>query len=310
MNNSVSNNTISQQSSLRVTIGLPVFNGERLISKRIENILSQTFSDFELVISDNASTDDTRKICEEYFSNDKRIRYYRQKMNIGIHENFKFVLEQSKNKLFVWASSDDHWEKNFLEEIVIEFSKQKNLVGCTSQVESFGATQNDRILGSNKRFANTQKSIKSHFSKFGAFSVSGDFKKKIRKYLYVNSAQMLYGIFQTGALKKSWIDDHFIGRDLAIILNLLKYGNFYVIDKKLIQFSDSGHSSVGIIKNMKNLGYKNIQILFPFLPFTKWFIKNIGLKLFLQNSDLICKMNLGGNLAVIFDLMYKKQNKQ
>ena len=79
----------------KITIGLPVYNGEKFIKKCIESILNQTFLDFELLISDNASTDSTSEICNEYASKDKRIRYSCNLKNIGGIENFKF---QSKKK--------------------------------------------------------------------------------------------------------------------------------------------------------------------------------------------------------------------
>ena len=75
-----------------VSIGLPVYNGEKFLKKRIDSILNQTYENFELIISDNASTDNTRKICESYTKQDSRIRYVCQQKNIGAIENFKFLL--------------------------------------------------------------------------------------------------------------------------------------------------------------------------------------------------------------------------
>ena len=84
-----------------VSIGMPVYNGEKFIRKCIESILDQTNRNFELIISDNASTDSTREICEKFAKQDNRIRYFRQESNIGIHKNFNFVLKQAKNAIFV-----------------------------------------------------------------------------------------------------------------------------------------------------------------------------------------------------------------
>ena len=91
----------------QISIGMPIYNGEQFLHQRLESILSQTFTDFELIISDNASTDSTGKICEEYARKDHRIRYIRQEKNIGALLNFNFVLKEAKFNYFVWMASDD-----------------------------------------------------------------------------------------------------------------------------------------------------------------------------------------------------------
>jgi len=93
----------------KVSIGLPVYNAEKFIEKRIESILNQSFTDFELIISDNASTDNTSQICNEFSKKDGRIRYIRQPKNMGAILNYKFVLQQAHEKYFAWASADDFW---------------------------------------------------------------------------------------------------------------------------------------------------------------------------------------------------------
>ena len=82
----------SNLSESLLTIGVPVFNGEKTISRCIDSLLNQTFDDFKLIISDNASTDSTRKICEDYAKKDSRIRYIKQKKNIGLVPNWNFIL--------------------------------------------------------------------------------------------------------------------------------------------------------------------------------------------------------------------------
>lgn len=91
----------------RVSIGMPVYNGAKYIKEAIESILNQTFTDFELIISDNASTDNTKEICNKYGEQDKRIRYIRKAENIGAIENFKYVLENANGEYFMWHAHDD-----------------------------------------------------------------------------------------------------------------------------------------------------------------------------------------------------------
>lgn len=107
----------------KITIGLPVYNGEKFIKKCIESILNQTFLDFELLISDNASTDSTSEICNEYASKDKRIRYSYNLKNIGGIENFKYLLDIAKGKYFMWIAADDLLgDKDYLKKMNNEIS--------------------------------------------------------------------------------------------------------------------------------------------------------------------------------------------
>lgn len=91
----------------KVSIGMPVYNGEKFIRKALDSLLAQTFIDFELIISDNASTDGTPDICAEYANRDKRIRYIRQKQNYGAIWNWNYVLRQATGEYFMWAAHDD-----------------------------------------------------------------------------------------------------------------------------------------------------------------------------------------------------------
>lgn len=98
-----------------VTIGLPVFNGERYIEAALDSILAQSCEDFELVISDNASTDATRRICAAYMARDRRLSYYRHDKNLGAAYNFNYVFGLARGQYFKWASYDDLLAPTFLE---------------------------------------------------------------------------------------------------------------------------------------------------------------------------------------------------
>ena len=113
----------------KVSIGLPVYNGEKFLKKRLDSILSQTLETFELIISDNASTDSTSDICKEFASNDTRIHYFRQENNIGAIRNFKYVLDKALCDYFIWASVDDIWLPEFLEKNIKVLENDKNVVG-------------------------------------------------------------------------------------------------------------------------------------------------------------------------------------
>jgi glycosyltransferase involved in cell wall biosynthesis len=102
----------------KVSIGMPVFNGECYIGSALSSLLNQTFTDFELIISDNASTDGTEGICKEYASHDPRVRYVRQLKNQGGVANFNFVLREAVGDYFMWAAADDWWSPGWLSELV------------------------------------------------------------------------------------------------------------------------------------------------------------------------------------------------
>ncbi len=102
----------------RVSIGMPVYNGAAVLRGTLDSLLRQSFRDFELIISDNASTDETRSICEEYAGSDERIRYIRQPENLGALANFRFAFDQARGSYFMWAAHDDEWRRTFVERCV------------------------------------------------------------------------------------------------------------------------------------------------------------------------------------------------
>jgi glycosyltransferase involved in cell wall biosynthesis len=98
----------------RLSIGLPVYNGEKFLAQSLDALLGQSYEDFELIISDNASTDSTADICHRYAKQDSRIRYVRQPRNIGCAPNHNFVIQQARGELFKTASHDDLYARDLL----------------------------------------------------------------------------------------------------------------------------------------------------------------------------------------------------
>jgi glycosyltransferase involved in cell wall biosynthesis len=97
-----------------VSIGLPVYNGELFLRAAIDSFVAQTYRDFELIISDNASTDRTEEICRGYASTDPRIRYSRCETNVGPRRNFNRLVELAQGEYFKWAAHDDVYAPDFL----------------------------------------------------------------------------------------------------------------------------------------------------------------------------------------------------
>ena len=111
-----------------VSMGLCVWNGATYLRDAIETLLAQTYKNFELIISDNASTDDTQKICEEYARKDARIRYIRQKENIGSFGNYDFVRRESRGDYFMYTSNDDLWDSHFIEKCLAKFREDPEAI--------------------------------------------------------------------------------------------------------------------------------------------------------------------------------------
>lgn len=112
----------------RLTIGLPVYNGAHFIAHSIEALLGQSFEDFEFIISDNASTDETGDICSQYAKQDSRIRYFRQPHNIGLSPNHNFTLDEARGELFKWAAHDDLYARDLLKLCVEALDRDPEIV--------------------------------------------------------------------------------------------------------------------------------------------------------------------------------------
>jgi glycosyltransferase involved in cell wall biosynthesis len=118
---------------------MPVYNGALHIERALETLLAQRLRDFELVISDDCSTDDTPRICEAFAGRDSRVRFVRAPANGGACWNFNRVLELAKGALFAWAAQDDEWHPDFLERCVGVLDQRESAVACCGQYELIDA---------------------------------------------------------------------------------------------------------------------------------------------------------------------------
>ena len=98
----------------RLTIGLPCYNGEQYLAEALDALLGQSYEDFELIISDNASTDSTADICRKYEKQDSRVRHLRQPQNLGLAPNHNVLVHEARGELFKWASDDDLYARDLI----------------------------------------------------------------------------------------------------------------------------------------------------------------------------------------------------
>ena len=117
-----------------VSIALPVYNGADTLAPVVESVLAQTYSNVELVISDNASTDGTQEICRRFEREDRRVVYHRQATNVGLLNNFISAAENAAGTYLRWIGDDDTLEPDFVSSVVDVFVDDPRRVLVTTQI--------------------------------------------------------------------------------------------------------------------------------------------------------------------------------
>lgn len=259
-----------------VSIGMPVFNGEKYIIKALDSLLNQTFSNFKLIISDNASTDNTQIICEEYALKDNRIRYVRQPENRGALFNFKFVLNNSMGKYFMWAAHDDWRTPEFLEANVSALESNLKFVASMSP-NCFDNEVNKQ-------------------DKYVKFSLSGSLKERFSTFLKNSwkSHAIYYSLMRTETIKNyKDYNSLYAAHDWSLDFFLLSKGEINRAKTGLIVFGRFGDS---MIKDpWKFYRKKKIEIFIPLYEFTKYalsLMKNLKYYEWLNVFFKLLKLNL------------------
>ncbi len=203
-----------------VSIGLPVFNGENFIKQAIDSILEQTFTDFELIIVDNASSDKTQQICQEYERKDKRVHYYRNRINFGAVENYNRAVGYSKGEYFKWAAHDDILLPDFLSECVKVLESNPCVALCHTKTRCIDA---DGILLNIYKYTVKFDFNKPH-QRFGEF---------ILKRYIDDSWLFIFGLMRTNLLKKTSLQGKYVGSDMNFLAEISLLGQLYTIPKVL-----------------------------------------------------------------------------
>ena len=126
------------QRSTRLTIGLPVYNGERYLPQTLSCVLAQTFGDFELIVCDNASGDNTKEICLDFASHDSRLRYVHNERNLGAIPNFNRAVELGSAPFFKWTAHDDLYSPSYLAECMAILERSPDVVLAHSATAFIG----------------------------------------------------------------------------------------------------------------------------------------------------------------------------
>mgnify|MGYP001066964312 CR=1 FL=1 len=203
----------------RVSIGLPVFNGEKYLEEALDSILAQTYQDFELIISDNASTDHTQQICLDYVTKDSRIRYYRNKQNLGAPRNFNKVFKLSSGEYFKWAAYDDLIAPEYIHKCVNVLNNDPSIVLCHSKTGRIDE-QGTLIGNYDDRTLRRVSSWKPH-ERFGDLI-------SIR-----NPCWSIFGVIRTSSLRKTPLHGSYIGADRNLLAEIGLWGRLYEIPQHL-----------------------------------------------------------------------------
>ncbi len=115
-----------------LSFAIPIRNGEKVLPKLLDSLLAQDFTNFEIVISDNASTDRTLEVCQKYVQQDSRVRYHRNPENIGLNANFNLLIELARGKYMRWIGGDDRLEPDYARKCIAALSTRPDVIGVTT----------------------------------------------------------------------------------------------------------------------------------------------------------------------------------
>lgn len=172
--------------TVQLTVGMPVFNGADTLERAFEQMLAQTWRDFRLVVSDDASIDESESICRKYAALDSRIEYRRLETRVPGSENFRNLVMSATTPFFMWITQDDIWHPEFIAKCMERFAGQPQVI-CV-------VPRSNHILADGSRRFDT-----------GSAPLRGTPARRLRQCLeYMDGNHRYFGIFRTEALQKSF----------------------------------------------------------------------------------------------------------
>ena len=201
-----------------VSIGLAVFNGASFVGEAIESILDQTWQDLELIISDNASVDDSFSICTEYARHDDRIRLYRNELNVGAAPNFNRMFHLARGKYFKWAFHDDVLLPRFLEATVAVLDADPSVVTCMT-----------RAVRVDERRVRIGESVTD------ALWESDNASERLVGILRELKRMAIHGVSRVSSLERTALHGSYADSDVNLLAELALLGRIVVVDEELYQ---------------------------------------------------------------------------
>jgi len=203
----------------RVSIGVPVRNGERFLAEAVDSLLAQSYTDFELIISDNASADGTEAICREYAARDPRVRYYRSEQDVGLANNFNYLFIRARGEYFKWAAADDVHEPDWIARCLAVLENDPSVVlvyGKTRFIDENGGPVDDTDPGFDLRFPATSDRLRYVISATS----------------WVNA---IFGLVRTKQLAKTRLFPSYPGGDYPLLAELAVLGKFVEVPDLLFR---------------------------------------------------------------------------
>jgi glycosyltransferase involved in cell wall biosynthesis len=265
-----------------VSIGIPVFNGEMFLRRALDSLLAQTFNDFELVISDNASSDSTGAICVEYEKKDPRIRYVRQERNLGPKANFAYVLEVANGEYFMFAAADDIWHPTFIERNLDKLRGEPNCVASCSDV----AFIKDGAVVS---------------SSTGTFEIRGGVRERLRRFLKrPTDNSRFYGLHRRVDFQYAFregAESDFHAFDWYLVCVLLSRGEQCRVDDCLMwrEISESDRYLRAVASDNKN----HCWLIFPILPMSRALIGKLPFTSLIGVLPALVGLNIRMSIAYV-----------
>lgn len=204
----------------RVSIGLPVFNGANFLRSSIESILAQDYSDLELIVADNASTDATESICREFAAKDARVRYYRNETNIGAAANYNKVVALARGEFFKWAAHDDECHPAMIRRCV------ETLEGAPVSVTM--------VYPLAELIDEHGKTISAPLDRI-ASAASRPHRRLAHLLWALNMCDPVFGLYRTSYLKRTQLIGPFFGADYVLLAELVMLGQIQEINEVLFR---------------------------------------------------------------------------
>jgi hypothetical protein len=200
-----------------ISIGVPAYNAAAHIGTTLEGLLAQSFGDFEIIVSDNASTDATREVVEDYVRRDPRIRYERQAVNIGANPNYSHVVHRARGEFFKWSSSSDWCAPNFLECCLTELRAHDDTVLVAPRTWLFQDTP-DKVEVYAGDIAILDEAPSARLA-------------RVCSALALNNA--INGLIRMSALRRTRLIDTYRGADVILMGHLALLGKFRLLEQRL-----------------------------------------------------------------------------
>jgi glycosyltransferase involved in cell wall biosynthesis len=222
----------------RVSIGFPVYNGERYLETSLESLLTQTLDDFELIICDNASTDRTEEICRSYAASDERILYRRNPQNIGGMKNANLTFSLSRAPYFRWAADDDICAPTLLERLVDELDQRPDASVCLAlsvAIDADGAPLPRSSVGTvDGRRHSPGLMTDEHGIRFATEGTASRANQRFRELVITRHAcEATYGIIRSDVLRKTMLLGDYTSSDRVLLAELALHGPFHVVPEPL-----------------------------------------------------------------------------